>query len=132
MSHRDDLWRDLAEASDELFDSMSAYTAAQTPEISTRVETAIREYTTRLAPVIGAVAAFEFQTSWQAVMDATDRLVRLQMSLSEQPSIDATDRELLHQLQSEQVAALSALTASEVALQARIDEAGRANGREKE
>jgi hypothetical protein len=132
MGHRDELWQDLADASDELFASMGAYTAAQTPGTCTRVETAIREYTTRLAPVIGAVAAFEFQTSWQAVMDATDRLVRLQTSLSGQPSIDATDTELLHQLQSVQQAALGALTVSEVALQARIDEAGRANGREKE
>jgi len=118
-----ELWKALADASDEVGAAMSEYRAGQTPRTSTRIEKAIREYMDCLVPVIGAAAAFQFHASWETYIAVADRQTRLLAALSGQPRIDDADAAMLQELEHESQAAMAAHESAQAALRVQLDAA---------
>lgn len=126
---REELWRVLneaAEALDESFDaleeSFNTSTALQIPYARAAVEAAVSRYCDCLGPILGHGAAFTYQASWQASLDAIERHERLRATLAAKPTTDVADAAMLRQLKGELDAAARNHLQADAAMRAALDE----------
>ena len=120
---REEHWKALADASDALDGALNEWKLRGSPQTIAGAEDAIHKYVQHLAPVIGSVAAFEYEARSRAFFEAVWRQSRLTATLSASPSTDDADIELLQRLAEEQAAALSEFEAATVALDEALDRA---------
>jgi hypothetical protein len=118
---------ELAGALDELVSAMNDYATTPTPGTRRRAEKADRECTDRLAPIIGAEAAFQFHASIQACTDVSERRERLLATLPSRSSIDTANATILQELKHEGEAAMAAFCVAQTAMHAQLAQAAKRN-----
>lgn len=93
---REEAWARLAEAGDAVSEAWEALLDEPSAVMTrARAETAMREYVERLAPIVGTETAFRCEASFEACIDAMDRIARLRSSLSVHSPLDASDIKFL-------------------------------------
>ena len=85
---REALWKALAEATDAAQTATHEHAQEATPQARAAAEAAMQEYVSRLAPVIGRVAAFTFEVSLRTHQDAVDRLDGLNATIDAGEAVD--------------------------------------------
>ena len=85
---RELLWKALAEATDPAQAATHEHAQEATPQARVAAEAAMQEYVSRLAPVIGRVAAFTYEVSLRTHQDAVDRLDGLNATIDAGEAVD--------------------------------------------
>ena len=85
---RELLWKALAEATDAAQVATHEHAQEATPQARAAAEAAMQEYVSRLAPVIGRVAAFTYEVSLRTHQDAVDRLDGLNATIDAGEAVD--------------------------------------------
>ena len=122
---REALWKELAVASDAAQTATHEHAQEATPQARAAAEAAMQEHVSRLAPVIGRVAAFTYEVSLRTHQDAVDRLDGLNATID---AGEAVDMKLWLKFFEEVAAARGAHEAAEAAVAAAVD-TGRAHER---
>ncbi len=115
---REAVWKALAEATDAAQAATHEHAQEATPQARADAEAAMQEYVSRLAPVIGRVAAFTYEVSFRTHQDAVDRLDGLNATID---AGEAVDMKLWLQLFEDVAAARRAHEAAETAIAAAVD-----------
>ncbi len=115
---RELLWKALAEATDAAQAATHEHAQGATPQARAAAEAAMQEYVSRLAPVIGRVAAFTYEVSLRTHQDAVDRLDGLNATID---AGEAVDMKLWLKFFEEVAAARGAHEAAEAAVAAAVD-----------
>ena len=116
---RELLWKALAEATDAAQAATHEHAQEATPQARAAAEAAMQEYVSRLAPVIGRVAAFTYEVSLRTHQDAVDRLDGLNATIDAGEAVDMK----LWLFFEEVAAARGAQEAAEAAVAAAVDKA---------
>jgi hypothetical protein len=120
---RQKLWDACYAAGDRVSAALADYRQDKTPITRAQTQGAIREFIESLHPLIGRVATFRYEASWQAFEDAAARSEQLNAAIAAKPTIDAGDVELMEGLSRELVGAGEAVHREQVAIVTLVDSA---------
>ena len=115
-------WTALGAAADAVRAEFADWEQDNTLTTHARLGSAIREFCEYLSPIIGNEAAFRYQTAWEALTYAVDRLAQLTATMAAQPTVDVGDAALMRHLRRERDAAREAFDHIQAATQAALDE----------
>lgn len=120
---RENLWRALAEASQDAEATFATYEQDKTPLNGRACEQRIMTYMERLRPVVGEELAFRLHASYQGLMTALDRKDALIVQLIGVPRLlDDAERSMLTALEDQERAAQSEFTTVRAQISKRLDE----------
>jgi hypothetical protein len=122
MEKNNDLWKALAEAREALERCVADCQRRPSPARHVAIGIASDEYHARLAAVIGSQLAGQWQASYQATIDAIDRL---QAALAVEVAVDESDVAFLNQLREAVRMRQAEFAAAEAAVTIGLDEARR-------
>ena len=94
-----------------------------TPAKRATTHAAIRQYIECLPPLIGSEAAFRYEASWRRFEDAVARAAQLNATMASRSSLDATDPELMRELEEVVLHTSTAFALEQVALKALLNDA---------
>jgi hypothetical protein len=118
-----DLWAAYNAASENMIAVLDDFERDSTPANRAKTHAAIRQYIECLHPLIGHEAAFRYEASWRRFEDATARLEQLNATMASLSPLDATDAELMRELEQVMLDTSTAFALEQVALKTLLDEA---------
>ena len=121
---REALWAAVEETSDAMAKAVDAWLPEKAPSTHAAVTAAVHAFAGCLDAVIGDEAAFRFEASWQAVVDATERVESLTSTLATSAAtLHAGDASMMLHLRDQQEEAVREFLRVENATQGALDEA---------
>ncbi len=122
MKTADELWREMAAASDAVAAAECNWSRADTPESRATLEAAARRLIATIGPLAGDEVASNYNIAFGAFVDAVHRHEQFLATLSTQTAIDEADRQLSDHLAADTAAAIAALEAPHAAVVTRLKE----------
>ena len=121
---RYELWKALRDALDVFQSAILGWTQVDSSASRSNMRAAARDYISRLHPVIGHEAAFQFEVAFQDYLDALDRREQFRATLNGRSTLDEDETRTLCILKEDADAALRTLQVVERAVRTKLDDVG--------
>jgi hypothetical protein len=125
---RYDLWKALRDALDVFQSAIFGWTQADSRATRSDMRGAASDYVSRLHPVIGHEAAFQFEVAFHQYLDALDRREQFRTTLNGRTRLDEGETRTRRILKENADAALRTLQAVERVVRTKLDEVGQQEG----